>query len=528
MDKLRSSGQDVTLISNEEYATRPPEAVQQRVAASCRDARGVIYLWGLDLPESNGHMPQTAGQRAALGPLLSVVQALGTTSHSAGHIPRLWIVTTGAQAAGGSAPLHVPQATLWGLGRCISLEHSELHVVRIDLDPAMDAATNAAALLERLTATDCEEEIALRADGMFVPRLVRLMPKPASASLKSVRLERATTAVFDDMSLQPLVRCPPLAGQVEIHVRASGLNFRDVMNAVAVRDDPEPLGGECAGRVVAVGEGVRGLAAGDHVVAIAEASFGTFTTTDQRHVARIPSGLGFAEAATLPFAFMTAHHALTTVGALRFGETVLIHAAAGGVGMAAIQLAQRVGATIIATAGSEAKRDFLRSLGITHVLSSRTLEFVDAIHGITSGKGVDVVLNSLSGQFIPASVATLGANGRFLEIGKRDIWSREQFLAERPAGRYFAIDLAAQRYADPNASFALFAEVMAMVERGEIGPLPLHTFPLEQAAEAFRFMAQARHIGKIVLTQHDAQHASFDELDANATYLITGGLSGLG
>jgi NADPH:quinone reductase-like Zn-dependent oxidoreductase/NADP-dependent 3-hydroxy acid dehydrogenase YdfG/SAM-dependent methyltransferase len=527
-EKLRSAGQDVTLITRDEYSTQPPEAIQQRVAASCRDMRGVIYLWGLDLPESKGHVPQTVGQRAALGPLISVVQALGTTSHSAGHIPRLWIVTTGAQAAGGSGPVHVPQATLWGLGRCISLEHPELHTVRIDLDPAMDAATNAVALLERLTATDREEEVALRANGILVPRLVRLRPKPTSASLENVRLEKPMTAVFEDMSLQPLARSRPLTGQVEIRVMASGLNFRDVMNAVAVRDDPEPLGGECAGRVVAAGEDVHGLAVGDHVVAIAEGSFGTYVTTDQRHIARIPPGLGFTEAATLPFAFMTAQYALNTLGALRCGETVLIHAAAGGVGMAAIQLAQRVGATIIATAGSEAKRDFLRSLGITHVLSSRTLEFVDLVRDITNGTGVDLVLNSLSGEFIPASVATLAANGRFLELGKRDIWSRERFLAERPVGRYFAIDLAAQRYVDPDASFALFAEVMAMVERGEIGPLPLHTFPLEQAAEAFQFMAQARHIGKIVLTQHDPQRASFDELDPNATYLITGGLAGLG
>ena len=145
---------------------------------------------------------------------------------------------------------------------------------------------------------------------------------------------------------------------------AAGLNFRDVMNAVALRDDPEPLGGECAGRIVAVGEGVSGLSVGDHVVALAEASF-----ADPRHhfgslVRAIPDGMDFAGAATLPFAFMTAFHALHTLAGLARGETVLIHAGAGGVGMAAIQLARAAGATHLRTAGTAAKRAHLLELGV--------------------------------------------------------------------------------------------------------------------------------------------------------------------
>ena len=525
-EKLASCSGDVTLIYGSDLAATSPDGLQALVAARCQDAEGILYLWGLDAPEP-GSAPPSQTQSRVLGSLLPVIKALGATSHSAGRTPRLWIATSGAQSVGADT-LQVAQATLWGAGRSIALEHPELRPTRIDLDPAADTAGKAAMLLARLASADDELELAMRADAVLVPRLSRYTATPAPAIGDGVRLEKSNTGVFDDMSLQPRVRRAPAAGEIEVRVLAGGLNFRDVMNAVAMRDDPEPLGGEFAGRVVAVGAGVTDFAVGDHVVGTAEACFATYTTTNHRFAARIPDGVTFAEAATVPFAFMTAHHALTTLGGMRAGETVLIHAAAGGVGMAAVQLAQRAGATIIATAGSETKRALLRSLGIRHVSNSRSLEFADAVRDITAGRGVDLVLNSLSGDFISASVGCLAAEGRFLEIGKRDIWSPERFRSERPRGRYFAIDLAAQRYSDPEGLFALFAEVIAMLGRREVKPLPLHAFSLERAAAAFRFMAQARHIGKIVLTQDDAERASLDHLEAGASYLITGGLSGLG
>jgi NADPH:quinone reductase-like Zn-dependent oxidoreductase/NAD(P)-dependent dehydrogenase (short-subunit alcohol dehydrogenase family) len=295
-----------------------------------------------------------------------------------------------------------------------------------------------------------------------------------------------------------------------------------------MRDDPEPLGGECAGRIVAVGDGVTGLSVGDHVVAIAEASFASYVTTSSTLVRPIPEGVGFADAATLPFAFMTADHALGTLGALKAGETVLIHAGAGGVGMAAIQLAQASGATIIATAGTDAKRERLRDLGVSHVFNSRTLDFENEIRDLTKGRGVDVVLNSLSGDFIGASVRCLTPTGRFLEIGKREIWTQERFAQVCPQGRYYAIDLAAILAEDREATARLFARVLQRVEDGELRSLPFQTFPLERAADAFRFMAAARHVGKVVLTRADAAASSLRSLNPRATYLITGGLSGLG
>ncbi|SHN35289.1 type I polyketide synthase [Rhizobacter sp. OV335] len=489
-----------------------------------RPLRGIVHLGALELavPDAASAASLIDTQRASLGSLLKLVQALGAQSFAAGTTPRLWIATRGAQpVVDGDAPNPL-QAPVWGFAKVVALEHPELRTTRIDLDGGHDVD----ALWQVICADGDEPQLALRGDKAFVARLVHGSAAPFDPA--PVRLEKAASGVFDEMPLVPMARREPGPGEVEIRVRAAGLNFRDIMNAVALRADPEPLGGECAGTIVAMGEGVEGFALGDAVVATGEACFATYMTTGAQHVAPLPRGIGYAEGATLPFALMTAWHALHVLGGLRAGMTVLIHAAAGGVGMAALQIAQRAGATVFATAGSDAKRALLRSHGAAHVLNSRTLDFEVEIAQLTEGRGVDLVLNSLAGEFIPAGVRSLSVQGTFLEIGKRDIWSLSQFRELQPQARYHAIDLNAQRYQDPAAAQALFADVMAAVQRGELKPLPLQAFPLERGGEAFRFMAQARHTGKVVLTQHDALQASLQALTPRGVYLITGGLSGLG
>jgi NAD(P)-dependent dehydrogenase (short-subunit alcohol dehydrogenase family) len=219
---------------------------------------------------------------------------------------------------------------------------------------------------------------------------------------------------------------------------------------------------------------------------------------------------------------------LFDLGKIKAGNTVLIHAAAGGVGSAAVQLALRTGATVIGTAGSESKRAHLLASGVHHALDSRTLGFAKSVLNLTDGRGVDLVINSLAGEFIDASVNCLAQDGCFLEIGKRDIWSTERFHELRPKARYHAIDLAAMRCDDLTAWLRLFTDVMDAAARGDLRALPMHLFPLQKAADAFRCMAQARHIGKIVLTQYDDRIDWPDELSPDATYLVTGGLRGLG
>jgi acyl transferase domain-containing protein/NADPH:quinone reductase-like Zn-dependent oxidoreductase/NAD(P)-dependent dehydrogenase (short-subunit alcohol dehydrogenase family) len=523
--QLVGAGQPALLVD-------PDADVRAVITRHSARLAGVVHLRSLDAGFDADEPGDSVlpSQQENLGTILSVVQALGACSFETGATPRLWIATRGAVALGGpaaqSASLQLAQSPMWGLGKVIALEHPELRCVRIDLDPHAPIDVSAQALCARLRDGTAEDQLARRGDSWYAARLARCDVDEGPAP--ALRLEKGRGATFDELSLRSTARRAPAAGEVEIRVVASGLNFRDVMNALAMRDDPEPLGGECAGRVIALGEGVSSVRVGDHVVAIAEASLATYTSTPAALVRRIPAGVGFAEAATLPFALMTAWHALHTLGGLRAGHAVLIHAGAGGVGMAAIQLAQAAGALIFATAGSDEKRAALRSLGVAHVLDSRSLAFAEQIRTLTQGRGVDLVLNSLAGEFIGASVRCLAVDGCFLEIGKRDIWTAEQFGAARPAGRYHAIDLAAMRLDDPAGTAALFDRVLGAVEQGALRPLPVQTFPIERAADAFRFMAMARHIGKVVLTQVDDRAASLDALDPGAAYLITGGLSGLG
>jgi NADPH:quinone reductase-like Zn-dependent oxidoreductase/acyl carrier protein len=353
---------------------------------------------------------------------------------------------------------------------------------------------------------------------------------PAGGAAAPLALDITERGVLDNLALRPQVRRRPGAGEVEIQVRATGLNFRDVLNAMGMYPgDPGELGGECAGVVSAVGEGVSAWTVGDEVIALAAGSFKSFVVTSAAMVFRKPASLSMAEAATIPITFLTAAYGLRDLAAMKAGDTVLVHAAAGGVGMAAVQLARQAGATVFGTAGSPEKRTFVESQGVAHVMNSRTLEFADEIPALTAGRGVDIVLNSLADDFIPKSLSVLADGGSFLEIGKRGVWDAAQVAAFNPTLHYHLYDLAEVVLREPERIRALMDELLADFESGALRPLPLQTFPIDQAAEAFRFMAQAKHIGKIVITQpEDDSPAEAPRVRADASYLITGGLGGLG
>ena len=291
------------------------------------------------------------------------------------------------------------------------------------------------------------------------------------------------------------------------------------------------LGYECAGRIVRVGEGLTQFHAGQRVMAVGPGSYSAFLTIAADRVAPIPEPLSDEQAATLPSAFLTAQYALCRLGRISAGETVLIHAAAGGVGLAAVQLAQRAGAEIFATAGSPEKRAYLASLGVPHVMDSRSLEFAGEIMEITGGRGVDVVLNSLAGDFIPKSLSVTAPKGRFLEIGKTGIWDQAQVAALNRELAYYPIDLAAVFDAEPDLVRSLFEELIPDFAQGLLKPLPFRAFPIGRVVSAFRFMAQARHVGKVIVS-HPGSHGNRPDrttgLDAGGSYLITGGMRGLG
>ncbi|MEO8696544.1 MAG: SDR family NAD(P)-dependent oxidoreductase, partial [Acidimicrobiales bacterium] len=472
-----------------------------------------------------GHASEST-QEHTTGSALALTQALLGGSSS-----RLFLVTRGAQSIAGEAP-DAKQAPLWGLGRVIALEHPELRCTRVDLDAAASAHT-AIELLGELLQSDDEDQVAYRGGTRYVARLARttVATEPADANEHGAQLALAASGVLDEISLRSLARRAPAPREVEIRVHAAAMNFRDVMNALAMRDDQQPAGSECAGVIVAVGSAVEEFRVGDAVVAVAPGCFADFVTTVVDLVAPKPAQLTFEQAAGLPLAFLTAHYALHGAGRVARGDAVLIHAAAGGVGLAAVQVARRAGARVFGTAGSPHKRAYLRSIGLDRVMDSRTTSFADEVAEATDGHGVDVVLNSLTGDLLTASLGACSAGGRFVELGKREFPSAEQLASSASGVTYHDISLADDLEQRPEVVGPLLRGLVAAVAAGELAALPVQCFALTDAAAAFRFMAQARHIGKVVLIPEVARSARREGssfIREDASYVITGGLGGLG
>jgi acyl transferase domain-containing protein/acyl carrier protein len=504
-----------------------------------RHCDGIVFLWPVDCSatEEMSTAQLDAQLEQCCRPLLGLLRALAR--HSA-QSPRLWLVTSGARAVAANDPISgFPQATLWGMAKVIALEHPELQCARVDLQSPDDLEQ----LIIELKQSGEEPVVAYREGRRFVARLQRVAgsavavnaPETAATETQPVELAITARGTSSGVALRPARKISPPAGHVEIEVRAAGLNFRDVLNVLGVREDESALGGEVAGIITTLGSGVEALQIGDEVVAVSCGGLGSYALAKAELVLPKPPNLDFADAAASPLVFMTAEYALNVVGRMAPGERVLIHAAAGGVGMAAVQLAQRKGLEVLATAGSPAKREYLHSLGISHVFDSRSLAFADEVRRATRDQGVDLVLNSLTGPAIAASLSLLRTNGRFLEIGKAEMLTPAQVTAINPRAKYFAIDLAEQIARNPQGVRPLFVQIMRQLADGQLQPLPAKTFPLALANEAIEHMARARHIGKVVLlperlvrptTAAGPSHRL--RLSADATYLISGGLSGLG
>nr|MDZ8169265.1 SDR family NAD(P)-dependent oxidoreductase [Nostoc sp. CmiSLP01]MDZ8283300.1 SDR family NAD(P)-dependent oxidoreductase [Nostoc sp. ChiSLP01] len=337
----------------------------------------------------------------------------------------------------------------------------------------------------------------------YTLRKVDVIPKksPISES-QNFCLQISSPGTLDTLTFQSGARQQPGRGEVEIEVAATGLNFKEVLLALGMLPIPTDadlkFGLECAGKIVALGESVEGFEIGDEVIAFGDGCFSRFLTTSALSVALKPRHLSLEAAATIPVAFTTAYYSLIQLGRLSKGDRVLIHAAAGGVGMAAVQITQWIGAEIFATAGNPEKRAFLHSIGIEHVFDSRSVAFAEDVMQCTHGKGVDVVLNSLAGEFLTKSLDVLAPYGRFLEIGKRDILNNSQLGLKVFAKclSFFAINVDRQL---PNFS-DLWREVVQHFHQRNFQPLPYQVFAIDFVARAFEEMARAKHIGKIVVS----------------------------
>ncbi|MFD0415269.1 SDR family NAD(P)-dependent oxidoreductase [Streptomyces sp. NPDC127108] len=432
---------------------------------------------------------------------------------------RLVVVTRGAMSVSADERVaDVAAAAVWGLVRSAQAEHPGRFVL-VDSDGGPDST---AALTEAAAAD--EPQLALRDGRTLVPRLARGVPHGTLVPPTGVREWRVALTgggTVDDLALTPSPEAAaPLApGKVRVDVRAAGLNFRDVVMALGMVPDQRELGGEIAGVVTEAGPGVAGLAPGDRVFGLAAGCLGPVAVADHRLLARIPEGWSYARAASVPVTFLTAYEGLVDLADVRPGDKVLVHAAAGGVGMAAVQLARHLGAEVYATAGP-AKWDAVRALGVddAHLASSRTTDFEERFTDAGGPRCMDVVLNSLVRDFADASLRLLRPGGRFVEMGKTDIRDADEVAARHDGVAYRAFDL---MDAGPERVAEMLADIVELFERGRLRPVPVTTWDVRQAPAAFRFLAQARHVGKVVLTMPPAWNPE-------GTALVTGASGALG
>ncbi|MEM1227344.1 MAG: SDR family NAD(P)-dependent oxidoreductase [Planctomycetota bacterium] len=437
-----------------------------------------------------------------------------------------WI-TRGRDVAGEAAGCLLP-TTMASILRTIELEHSELACKGIrghDVDSLIDELLSWRSMNE----ADAAVEIDFTRGDRRVRQLRRL-PGVESTDSNPRRLVVGERGSLQAVSIDRLPMSPVAPGEVRVRVRASGLNFRDVLNVLGRYPGSPPPGAECVGVVTGIGDQVSGVNVGDTVAAITTGCIADEINVPANQICKLQDTWSPEEAATIPVAFLTASMALEQLGQIQTGQRVLIHSAAGGVGLALIQLAKLAGATIYATA-SVSKHAMLRELGVEHVHDSRRLGYADAVLESTGGQGVDVIVNSLGRDFIDENLRCLAASGRYIEMAIPDTSLTNRVHARCPQATVHAFDLSRQlAESDMDVSEHL-AAVFARVDRGEIRPLPHRTFDLNATVDAMRWLRDGTNIGKAVI--RCGRGASGDTADespirGDGVHVITGGLGGLG
>ncbi|MET8027611.1 type I polyketide synthase [Streptomyces avermitilis] len=564
-ETLRVSGaaaRAVALPEGEQNISALRARLAERELTAPPDA--VVFLCApTDVPEGSGTILPASAEAVGAGPppgdatmdalqrtrrLLGVIQAVASCSRP----PRLYVVTQGARAVEPGETADPAQSPLRGLVRVLAHEHPELRPTLLDMGRSDSDLRHTAGLL---LSGEAEDEMALRGADRHVARLV---PAPLTdaerlrATARTVRygvdrfqLRAGRAGDLGSLRLVATEQRTPGPGEVALHVRAAGVNFRDILTVMGLLPTAErsagggdPIGFECTGTVTAVGSGVEHVRTGDTVLAVdlAGGAFGSFTTVRAEAVVPLPPGVDAIAAAAIPTAYLTAWYALRHVAHLAEGERVLIHSATGGTGLAAVAVARHLGAEILATAGNDEKREYLRGMGIQHVMDSRSLDFTEQAREATGGEGVDVVLNSLSGSAIRAGLQTLRPFGRFVELGVRDILADTSLgLASfRHNVTFSSVDLIELQHNRPKVLQGLLGEVMDLFDAGHLQVLPHREFPLAEATEAFRLMAGAGHIGKLVLTMPEQGETTAvcaeppSPVRSDGAYIITGGLRGVG
>ncbi|WP_070896198.1 mycocerosate synthase [Mycobacterium tuberculosis] len=546
-DALKSHGPQGTECASLSWSVQdtPPndQAGLEKLGSQLRGRDGVVIVYGPRVGDPDEH--SLLAGREQVRHLVRITRELAEFE---GELPRLFVVTRQAQIVkphDSGERANLEQAGLRGLLRVISSEHPMLRTTLIDVDEHTDVERVA----QQLLSGSEEDETAWRNGDWYVARLT---PSPLGH-------EERRTAVLDpdhdgmrvqvrrpgDLQTLEFVasdRVPPGPGQIEVAVSMSSINFADVLIAFGrfpIIDDREPqLGMDFVGVVTAVGEGVTGHQVGDRVGGFSEGGcWRTFLTCDANLAVTLPPGLTDEQAITAATAHATAWYGLNDLAQIKAGDKVLIHSATGGVGQAAISIARAKGAEIFATAGNPAKRAMLRDMGVEHVYDSRSVEFTEQIRRDTDGYGVDIVLNSLTGAAQRAGLELLAFGGRFVEIGKADVYgnTRLGLFPFRRGLTFYYLDLALMSVTQPDRVRELLATVFKLTADGVLTAPQCTHYPLAEAADAIRAMSNAEHTGKLVLDVPRSGRRSVAVTPEQAplyrrdgSYIITGGLGGLG
>lgn len=538
-DALKSQGAQCTTMSWPPHADIRTSAQELGNHLRTGGFNGVVVLTGPKIGDADDRSPSLGREHVQHLAHISRELAEGPAGS-----PHMYVVTRNAQTVLEADVANLEQAGLRGLIRVIGTEHPHLRAAQIDLDEATDAEQ----LAQQLLSGSDEDETAWRDGQWYTARLrpAPLLPEERQATVADherdgMRMQIRTPGDLNTLELVACDRIPPGPGQIEVAVSASSINFADALLAMGRFPSFEgylpQLGMDFAGVVTAVGPGVTDHHVGDHVGGVADGCWRAFITCDANSAVTLPAGLSDGQAASITTAHATAWYGLHDLARIESGDKVLIHSGMGGVGQAAIAIARAAGAEIFATAGSPERRQMLRDMGIEHVYNSRSVEFADEIRRDTDGAGVDIVLNSLTGAAQRAGIELLAFGGRFVEIGKSDIYgdTRLGLFPFRRNLTFYGLDLALMSQTHPQRIRDLLRKVYRLVADGEL-PVPESThYPIADAATAIRVMGAAEHTGKLVLDIPREGHSSLVVPPAqvpvfrgDGAYVITGGLGGLG
>ncbi|MDP3406124.1 MAG: SDR family NAD(P)-dependent oxidoreductase, partial [Brevundimonas sp.] len=491
----------------------------------------VVDLRNLSRPGGETESPASAGT-AGCENIRDVVRLLAEQTWRGR--PDLWIVTNGTESVGGPGSIALGQAQVRGFARVVTTEHAEMNTYLADLSPE-PGSTEFAMLARLLIGRGAEDDVALRGDHMFFSRVIphrnRRRTDGETTGFRITRERRAP----EGLAFREMVPTPPGPGQVQVQVRGSGLNFKDFAQQVGlVEVGSESPGLEAAGIVTAVGPGVERVAPGDRVMGMVDGSLASPVNTDARLLVRIPDNLSFEDAAGIPVVFISAYQALKRQSRIAPGDTVLVHTAASGLGMAEVQVARALGARVLATAGSHEKRDYLHAIGIDYVGDSRSAGFADEILALTDGRGVDVVLNTLPAEMNRDNLKLLRpGSGRLVDLRNMHYGAQLDYAELQRGILFSAFDLGIMAAADPGHIAGILDELAPLFEKGTLHPVPYRSTPLERIAETLRSFRKATHIGKFVTPFMDSTvdmvpaEVALPLKDAGS-YLITGGLTGFG